>query len=289
MNSAPGHRLERSARQRVRPVAQALLAAVLVLAVGAGIWQAHVDADRSLPAKVQAVTSGLRCPTCSGQSVADSESDLAQQMRAVTAQQLAAGRTPEQVRAYFVARYGNQVLLDPPLSGLGLATRLAPFALLIIGGLILSRRLGGRRGIAFGAAFTIGLSGVLVAAGALDPVIGATSSNAEPATVQTPTAVRSPTPTPTPTPAPTSTSTTGVHAALVALRAGDDATAEREARTALSRARKGSRAWQDALLVLGLAEHDHGDSQASATLRRFLHEAPHHPAAPMVRKLLAKS
>lgn len=280
MNCERDRRPERSARRPVRALAQVFLAAVLVLAVGAGIWRAHVDADRTLPARVHAVTSGLRCPTCSGQSVADSESDLAQQMRAVTAQQLAEGRTPEQVRAYFVARYGNQVLLDPPLSGLGLATRVAPFALLIAGGLILGRRLGGRRGIAFGAAFTIGLSAVLVAAGALDPGIGPTSSSTQPAAGHTPAPVRSPTPSPTPT--------AGIHAALVALRAGDDATAEREARTQLSQARKGSRAWQDALLVLGLAEHDHGDSGASATLQRFLHEAPHHPAAPMVRKLLAK-
>lgn len=279
MSLTSDQRRHRSRRELVRRAAQLVLAAMLLVAVGAGLWRAHANTDRSLAARVDTVTSGLRCPTCSGQSVADSESDLARQMRAVTAQQLAAGRTPDQVRAYFVERYGNQVLLDPPLSGLGLAARLAPFALLVAGGVIIGRRLGGRRGIAAGTVFTIGLSGVLVATGVLGPQLGpgGVSQAAGPAPT---------TPTPSAT-SPSATSTAdGAHAALVALRAGHAATAEREARAQLSRARHGSRAWQDALLVLGLAEHQQGDSKATATLQHFLRVAPRHPAAPMVRKLL---
>lgn len=261
-----------------RRIARVALAALLLIAVGTGLWRAHANTDRSLSARVDTVTSGLRCPTCDGQSVADSESDLARQMRAVATEQLAAGRTPDQVRTYFVQRYGNQVLLDPPLSGLGLATRLVPFALLVLGGVIISRRLGGRRGIAAGAAFTIGLSGVLAGTGVLSPRIGPPDDTTRAAAAA---------PTSQPTSNPT-VSTATAHSALVALQAGDIRTAEREARAQLSTARKGSRPWQDALLVLGLAEHQQGDSRATATLKHFLRAAPDHPAAPMVRKLLAE-
>ena len=261
---------------RGRRLARILLATLLLLAVAIGLWNAHSNADRSLAARLDSVTSGLRCPTCSGQSVADSESDLARRMRAVAAEQLAAGRTPDQVKTYFVQRYGRQVLLDPPLSGLGLVARLVPFVLLVAGGVIIARRLGRRRGILTGAVFTLGLSAVLVGTGVLGPVI---RQSAYPPPTLPAGAAASPT--------ASAQRTTGTHAALEALQSGDARTAEREARGELSSARHGSRRWQDALLVLGLAQHQLGDKQAEGTLQRFLNAAPKHPAAPMVRKLLA--
>lgn len=281
MSRTTDSRPRRSTSDRVRRVAQLVLATLLVIAVGTGLWRAHANTDRSLSAQVDAVTSGLRCPTCSGQSVADSESDLARQMRGVAAQQLAAGRSPDQVRTFFVQRYGSQVLLDPPLSGLGLAARLVPFALLILGGVIIGRRLGGRRGVAAGAAFSVGLAGVLLGTGVLSSRIG-------PSTAADHGAAAAPTAAPTPTSTASTVSTASAHSALVALQAGDARTAEREARDQLSSARKGTRPWQDALLVLGLAEHQQGDGRATATLQHFLRAAPNHPAAPMVRNLLAK-
>jgi cytochrome c-type biogenesis protein CcmH len=93
--------------------------------------------------QVAAIARELRCVVCQNLSVADSPSEMAGQMRELIRGRLAAGDTPEQVRAYFVDRYGEWVLLAPPARGLNLILWLAPFAA-VIGGLtlvlVLSRR-----------------------------------------------------------------------------------------------------------------------------------------------------
>ncbi|SDN17854.1 cytochrome c-type biogenesis protein CcmH [Lentzea albidocapillata subsp. violacea] len=63
----------------------------------------------------------LRCPVCKSVSIADSPSDTAQAMRQVVRDQIAAGRTDDQIIDHFRARYGGWVLLDPPMSGSTLA------------------------------------------------------------------------------------------------------------------------------------------------------------------------
>ncbi|MDX8143205.1 cytochrome c-type biogenesis protein [Lentzea sp. BCCO 10_0061] len=63
----------------------------------------------------------LRCPVCKSVSVADSPSDIAQAMRQVVRDQIAAGRTDDQIIDHFRARYGGWVLIDPPMSGRTLA------------------------------------------------------------------------------------------------------------------------------------------------------------------------
>jgi cytochrome c-type biogenesis protein CcmH len=75
------------------------------------------------------VAQELRCPDCEGLSVADSSSQAAAEIRAQIAQQLAAGRTPDQVRQSFVDRYGEWILLAPAAPVLWVA----PAILLVIG------------------------------------------------------------------------------------------------------------------------------------------------------------
>jgi cytochrome c-type biogenesis protein CcmH/NrfF len=63
-----------------------------------------VTKDSVLEARTSAVASQLRCPVCQGLSIQDSPSDLSQQMRSLVRDQLAAGKTPDEVKAYFVSK-----------------------------------------------------------------------------------------------------------------------------------------------------------------------------------------
>jgi cytochrome c-type biogenesis protein CcmH len=60
------------------------------------------------------IADDLRCPDCQALSVAESETAAAAAIRRQIVEQLAAGQSPEQIRAYFVARYGEWILLAPP-------------------------------------------------------------------------------------------------------------------------------------------------------------------------------
>ena len=81
----------------------------------------------------------LQCPVCSGAPVSDSPSDLAGQMRAVIRTKLQAGESDEQIIGYFVERYGDSVLMEPPRRGFGLVVWGAPILVLLLGGLLLWR------------------------------------------------------------------------------------------------------------------------------------------------------
>jgi cytochrome c-type biogenesis protein CcmH len=92
--------------------------------------------DSALDARTTAVASTLRCPVCQGESIQDSPSELAKQMRAVVKDRLRAGESPEQIKAYFVSRYGEWILLEPKMTGLNVALYVLP-VVLILGGLAL--------------------------------------------------------------------------------------------------------------------------------------------------------
>jgi len=79
------------------------------------------------------VASGLRCPVCQGLSVADSPSHTAVAMKDRVRFLVQSGYSNEQIDAYFVARYGEWVLLAPPASGLTWILWLAPVVLLGVG------------------------------------------------------------------------------------------------------------------------------------------------------------
>jgi cytochrome c-type biogenesis protein CcmH len=91
--------------------------ALALLLVAGLVAAAPAAAEEGLDQPVREVARLLRCPVCQSLSVADSPSELAGDMRALIARQLMAGQSREQILAYFVDRYGEDVLLDPPKSG----------------------------------------------------------------------------------------------------------------------------------------------------------------------------
>jgi cytochrome c-type biogenesis protein CcmH/NrfF len=97
---------------------------------------ATTAADSVLEARTAAVASTLRCPVCQGESIQDSPSQLAQEMRAVVRDRLRAGSTPDEVKAYFASKYGEWILLEPTMTGLNILLYVLP-VLLVVGGLAL--------------------------------------------------------------------------------------------------------------------------------------------------------
>lgn len=122
-------------------VAMAASAAPLLAqsnAVSAAGAQA-TKADSALEAMTTFLASELRCPVCQGNSIQDSPSELAQQMRDLIRDQLRSGKTPDEVRAYFVDKYGEWILLAPKAEGLNLIVYVVPFVALLVGGLVVWR------------------------------------------------------------------------------------------------------------------------------------------------------
>lgn len=89
--------------------------------------------DPAQERQARALMETLRCLVCQSQSIADSDADMAGEMRALVRQRIAAGETPAQVRDWLIQRYGDYVSYDPPLGRATVLLWLAPLALLAFG------------------------------------------------------------------------------------------------------------------------------------------------------------
>ncbi len=118
------------------------LAIVLVLfGVTTPVLAIAVDAvtlkDPALETRARGVMQGLRCLVCQNQSIEISDAELAGDLRRIVRERIAAGDSDDQVRAHLVARYGDWVLMRPPLKLSTLALWGGPPLLLIVGGITL--------------------------------------------------------------------------------------------------------------------------------------------------------
>jgi len=118
----------------------ALFLLLTVVTLVAALWSfmaLNAATHKTLDQRAQAVGSQLKCPVCQSESVADSPSLIAQQMRGVIRQQLQAGKSEQAVIQYFVSRYGEQIAWSPPWQGFTLLAWLVPIVLVLAGGVLL--------------------------------------------------------------------------------------------------------------------------------------------------------
>jgi cytochrome c-type biogenesis protein CcmH len=129
-------------------LAFALMVAAPVLAdsdLPAARWANEQLPDPRQEAQAKALMEELRCLVCQGQSIADSDAELAGDMRAMVRQRIAAGEKPEQVRSWLIERYGNWVSYRPPVEPVTWPLWGAPILLLMAGAWLLRKRLVRRR------------------------------------------------------------------------------------------------------------------------------------------------
>jgi len=114
----------------------ALLLILAALAVIAAVWSTLLiikPKQETLDQRVQNVASQLKCPVCQGESIADSQATIAQQMRQVIREQLQTGKSEQDVVQYFVRSYGDQIVWLPLWQGFSLLAWLVPIAFLLGG------------------------------------------------------------------------------------------------------------------------------------------------------------
>lgn len=111
----------------------AMLGTMAVLAAAC----AWALSGEELERRVLEISSELRCPTCQAISVKDSEAAFSRQIRGKVRAMLAEGKTEEQIKDFFVSRYGEWILRAPKKRGVGLILWFLPGgAILFVGGLV---------------------------------------------------------------------------------------------------------------------------------------------------------
>jgi cytochrome c-type biogenesis protein CcmH len=119
----------RSALQPVRAsiALLALLALTLLLVPAQALGQSLEEI------RAKALYNELRCVVCAGQSIAESNAELAQDMRAQVDRLILAGQSDAEIRSWFVERYGDAVLMTPPLNVLTLGLWFGPVLIFVLG------------------------------------------------------------------------------------------------------------------------------------------------------------
>jgi cytochrome c-type biogenesis protein CcmH len=129
-------------------IAAALFTGVAITGIARAVEPGEMLTDPALEARARAISAGLRCLVCQNQSIDDSNAPLAHDLRVIVRERLLAGDNDAAVRAYVVNRFGEFVLLKPPLSAGTLLLWLTPVLLLAAAGGLASRQFLRRSGAA---------------------------------------------------------------------------------------------------------------------------------------------
>ena len=130
----------------MKPVVLAILLALSAPAWADSSMPPAYWSDRQLPdarqeAQAQALMEEIRCLVCQGQSIADSDAELASDMRDLVRRRIASGEEPGAIRSWLIERYGDWISYKPTASGSALPLWLVPLALLLLGVVIVARRI----------------------------------------------------------------------------------------------------------------------------------------------------
>ena len=112
------------------------LVALVVIIIGLLPGDAVADPD----ARAQQITERIACPWCDGQSLAESDSQVARDLVVILREKIDEGWSDEEIYDFFASSYGDQVLLDPPLTGWGLALWAMPALAIVGGGFVIWQR-----------------------------------------------------------------------------------------------------------------------------------------------------
>ena len=93
----------------------------------------EIMVDKTLEKRARAINKELRCVVCQNQSIDDSDAPLAKDLRMLVRANLIEGKTDQEVIDYVVSRYGDFVLLKPPVKGATIPLWLGPILFFIIG------------------------------------------------------------------------------------------------------------------------------------------------------------
>jgi len=112
------------------------LAAMTFALVAGAVKMDAPDGNSALDVRLKKLETELRCLVCQNQTLADSDADLAGDLRREVRGLAVAGKSDDQIRDYLVARYGYFVLYDPPLKRTTTLLWIGPFAMLALGALL---------------------------------------------------------------------------------------------------------------------------------------------------------
>ncbi len=121
------------------------LAILLWLVLLTSAWAEEAKLNAAGEERVKALAHELRCLVCQNQTIADSNADLAIDLRTQIREQIQAGKTDAQIKDYMVARFGDFVLYRPPVQSNTVLLWIAPFLLLVSGLAFLFWQLSKRR------------------------------------------------------------------------------------------------------------------------------------------------
>jgi cytochrome c-type biogenesis protein CcmH len=128
-------------------LATLLFAATLALVPSAHAAEAlPTEQDPVAQARAVKLESELRCLVCQNQTIAESDAELAVDLRRQVREQIAAGKSDSEIIEFMTSRYGDFVLYRPPFKGTTLLLWAGPLLLLVVGGYALARIVNERRG-----------------------------------------------------------------------------------------------------------------------------------------------